>query len=74
MQFCYTLREYLDGLPVDFDGLQGEVHPDRAAVSFRVRTIAEPLKETGLAYTGVPNQNDLEEKVAITVASWRERL
>ena len=54
----------LDGLPLQLDCPDLEVHADRGDVRLGVGVVRKPEQQAGLSHAGVANQQELEQVVA----------
>merc|ERR1719247_890841 len=61
----------LDGLPLNGQRAEAEVHADGGDVAVREAVVREPQEEAGLAHPGVPEQHELEEVVVVATTRWR---
>ena len=61
----YGEGTYFDAFAIHFDGFDEEIHADGRCLSRRKHVLTEPTDETGLADTGVADENDFEQVFVI---------
>lgn len=63
MLFCKSYNLELHSLAIELNGTNLEVDADRGDVRLGVCVVGESEQQAGLSYTGVSNEEELEEVV-----------
>jgi len=60
----------LDGLSIELDGADFEINTDCGDVRLSVSVVGESEKQTGLSDTGVSDEEEFEEVIAVVAVMW----